>query len=189
MANLLGFAGLLVGAILLSSCGGDNSLKALQKVTADPDYRERATGGVAEGTFKGLTDEQAFAKAKELKAHNLFVAFQEIYPDSALVKDADNEIKKFRAFTAKKTQIVPSETLIEEWCWATGAGTMGRWSNVAGGMMMAGGGMRFGDLVFWTSTGRVQMYGGGYQGAEGGIEVQEGTTFIYQAECDGGSEE
>jgi len=180
--------GLLIAAFALQSCGGgDDAMKALQKITADPDYRARATGGVAESTFKDMSAEDAFAKAKELGGHNLFVAFQEIYPASSLVKDADAEINKFRAFTAKETQIVLSDTLINDWCWATGGGRMGRWSNAVGGIM-PGSGVQFGDLVLWTTAGRVQMYNGGYSGAEGGIEVQKGTTFIYQAACDGAAE-
>ena len=74
-----------------------------------------------------------------------------------------------------------AETLTDEWCWAN-RGRMGRWSNRLAGMQ-TGSDLRFGDLLYWTDTGIVQMVGGGYRGADGGIEVLEGTTFIYQAEC------
>lgn len=170
-----------IATALLVGCEADEGAEALAKITNDPDYRALAAEGAAEGRFKDMNDKAAFAKAKELGSHASFVAFQVIYDDSPLVADADKEIARFRAFTAEETTFVPDETLITDWCWAD-RGRMGRWSNRMGGMQ-TGTGMRFGDLLFWTDTGIVQMVGGGYRGKGGGIEVVEGTTFIYQAEC------
>jgi hypothetical protein len=177
-------AGLSVA--FLAGCGVEDGATALEKITSDPEYRALAADGAAEGWFKNMSDTQAFAKAKDLGSHASLVAFQEVYGDSPLVAEADKEIARFRAFTATETTFVPGETLTAEWCWAN-RGRMGRWSNRMGGMQ-AGSGTRFGDLIFWTDTGVVQMVGGGYRGAEGGIEVIEGTSFIYQAECDGSDE-
>lgn len=173
------FAGIALA--LLVGCEADEGAEALAKITNNPEYRALAAEGAAEGRFKGMSDQAAFAKAKELGSHASFVAFQEVYSESPLVADADKEIARFRAFTAEETTFVPDETLSAQWCWAD-RGRMGRWSNRMGGMQ-TGTGMRFGDLLFWTDTGIVQMVGGGYRGKEGGIEVVEGTTFIYQAEC------
>ena len=178
--KILILAGL--AAALPAGCGVEDGAAALEKITSDSEYRALAADGAAEGWFKDMNDTEAFGKAKDLGTHASFVAFQEVYGDSPLVAEADKEIARFRAFTATETTFVPGETLTAEWCWAN-RGRMGRWSNRMGGMQ-AGSGMRFGDLIFWTETGVVQMVGGGYRGAEGGIEVIEGTSFIYQAECD-----
>lgn len=170
-----------LAAALFVGCEVDEGAAALEKITNNPDYRALASEGAAEGLFKDMNDREAFAKAKELGSHASFVAFQEVYSDSPLFAEAGKDIARFRAFTASETTFVPGETLTAKWCWAN-RGRMGRWSNRMGGMQ-AGSGTRFGDLIFWTDTGIVQMVGGGYRGAEGGIEVVEGTTFIYQAEC------
>lgn len=168
--------------ILAACSAGDEALK---EITNDPAYRNDVKNAAQEGAFKDKTADEAFEAARDTDTHAQYVAFLEIYPESAHGAEVEELLTRFKVFSTKETRQLESETL-EEMCWPE-AGRIFQWrqGGTAGSIVMGGSPALFGPIMLWSETGSIQLISGSYSNKNGGVEVGAGTRIIYSTKCHG----
>lgn len=168
----------MLAALWLAGCGrGD-----LETLAADPEYRAAVKESDA-GLFEGSSEDEAYATAKKFDVHYLYVAFLELYPESAHRADVESHLSKFRLFKAGGKQILSEEDM-REMCWPR-SGLMSHWraDNSLAGMAAGGSPAYFGPMLIWSESGSIQMIAGGFTGTPQGYEFAQGAQFVYTTKC------
>ncbi|MGD1064812.1 MAG: energy transducer TonB [Terracidiphilus sp.] len=152
------------------------SAPAPKRPKIDDAYRKAAREWGQKNFPPGQAEEEVYQDVKTENMHYRYVAFLEMFPSSAHLKEIEALLNNFYVFTAPKRVVIPARDLLGKYHMGSDARVY-QWSdsklvavvNTPEGQMWTGP-IRLGNLQFLS---------GGFIAREGGIELLAGTSFIY----------
>ena len=150
----------------------------------DDAYRAGAKEFGQRALYPNESEEEVYEDVKIRNMHFRYVAFIEMFPSSAHLKEIEGLTKNFYVFTTPKRILVPFTVLSDKYRWKDGILSVDWWADpkpgVAVNIYQILSEASFGKV--WTGKicfGNLQFLSGGFILRERGIELLAGTSFIY----------
>jgi TonB family protein len=154
------------------------STPALNRPKIDDAYRTAARELGLKKLYPGQTEEEVYQDVKKQNMHYRYVAFLEMFPSSAHLKEIESLTNNFYVLTTPKRVVISFRDLQGRYNMGSDARVY-QWGE---GKLVAVVNTPYGQA--WTGPfrlGNLQFLSGGFFEREGGIELLEDTSFIYPA--------